>query len=329
MGLPWKSRERDWLSVFVGQSEVGSFLIDVHDQVSIPQNGLAPQSRAGRGCWRRRWWCFRFAAGRHNTGCRSRSGRLRGRVAVLETFKNGSRRLIPVTFFYENALLRRGLVPCDSGAVHVVFGDGVRGAAVWQAAGNVHGAERDAEQLRRSGSAMDASRSFRTRRRWRKSARRVRWWWKIRRGRCCIAAREARAITRLRIPQPRASAPEADDDPDRPKLHRREGSDSTPAERQCAGSGGGPGFGVCTGSDSGFCANPSGAEREPDSSQPAGRKLRAGPESAEAASQRRFERRGKSSTPATTGSAARGASSQPATPSPGQSPSQPASQSPA
>jgi len=37
-GFTLEGGESDWLSVFVGQSEVGSELVDVHEQISIPQS---------------------------------------------------------------------------------------------------------------------------------------------------------------------------------------------------------------------------------------------------------------------------------------------------
>ena len=150
-------------------------------------------------------------------------------IAVLETFKNGSARLVPVSFFYgghyyDATFYHATPVPFTlySQTVYEVqrFGKPLgtftvqsasRTAAEWFGNGRFKAAPDEATLARRRAAASGGDgRSVASR--------------------CCIAAPEARATGRRLIRRPPTTAPEEDEDPDRPKLHRREGSGSGAAE---------------------------------------------------------------------------------------------------
>ena len=240
-------------------------------------------------------------------------------VAVLETFKNGSRRLLPVTFFYETHFYDANFyhatpVPFTlySETVYEVqqFGKPLGTFTVQSAS------ENSAEWFGngRFKVAPDAATLA-----------------KKRAPRAMVVEDPSRPVLHRHegsegdnpAPHPAAtaSAPEADDDPDRPKLHRREGSDSTPAKTSTQA--------PAAGQDSASAQAPTQASAQTPAAQSGSQTPASQPEesSGQDPNRPKLHRKddssaGKGSTPATPPP-----SSQPATPSSGQSPSQPASQS--
>ena len=83
-GFTLEGGESDRLSVLVGQGEVGSFLVDVHDYVSIPQMEAGRHAGGGGG------GAFAGGGGRSGGGRRSRSARLRGRWRCWRRMRTGS-----------------------------------------------------------------------------------------------------------------------------------------------------------------------------------------------------------------------------------------------
>ncbi len=227
-GFTLEGGERDWISVFVGQSEVGSFLVDVHDHVSIPQNEAGRHAGDGDGgdFVRIAGTVPGAAAGEEYSARGGGAGDVQERIATA-----GSGDLL-----LREALLRCDLLSCDSGAVHAVFGDGVRGAAVRQGAGDVYGAERDGKSeperrpdgdglvrqwtLQSSSGCGDAGEE---------DTRRGRWWCEDPSKPVLHRRAGSEGDNPAAHPAPAASATDAgavqaEDDPDRPRLHRREGS---------------------------------------------------------------------------------------------------------
>jgi hypothetical protein len=150
-------------------------------------------------------------------------------IAVLETFKNGSRRLLPVTFFYERHYYDANFyhatpVPFTlySETVYEVqqFGkplgtftvqSATESAAQWYGNGRFKVAP-DAAALAKKAAPKavvveDPSRPVLHRR------------------------QGSEGDTPSVHPKPAAGTPEAEDDPDRPKLHRRQGSESDSQDR--------------------------------------------------------------------------------------------------
>jgi len=225
-------------------------------------------------------------------------------VGVLETFKNGSRRLVPVTFFYERHYYDANFyhatpVPFTlySETVYEVqqFGKPLGTFTVQSAT------ENSAEWFGngRFKPVPDAATLAK------KHAPRP-----------VVVEDPSRPVLHRRegsegdnpAPHPAASAgaPEAEDDPDRPKLHRRQGSESTPSDAGAPAS--------APGQDSASAQTPAQSQpsqpEESSEQDPNRPKLHRKDDSTEA----------KSSTPPPS-------ASQPAEQSTGKSPSQPANQS--
>ncbi len=226
-------------------------------------------------------------------------------VAVLETFKNGSRRLVPVSFFYESHYYDANFyhatpVPFTlySETVYEVqqFGKPLGTFTVQSAT------ENSAEWFGNGRFKVipDAAALA-----------------KKRAPRAVVVQDPSRPVLHRREgsegdnpsphPAASASAPEVDDDPDRPKLHRREGSDSTPAAGQDSASAQ-----TSTQIPAAQSGSQTSQPEETSGQDPNRPKLHRKDDSSE----------GKGSTPATPPPA-----SQPAAQAPRQSPSQPTSQS--